>query len=111
MCPAQSEVPAVDARSGPGELVAAVSHELRQPLASIRGFTEMLLAHWADFTEADKLEMLAEVLHEAKRVGRLVDELLDGARVGPGPSGLELRPTDVGHVVAQAVRNVEVVFP
>jgi len=90
--------------------VAAVSHELRQPLASIRGFTEMLLNHWADFSEAEKLEMLGEVLHEAKRVGSLVDELIGTSR-GPGSSPLELRPTLVGLVVAQAVRNLEAVFP
>ena len=35
----------------------------------------MLLDHWADFTEDDKIEMLSEILHDAKRVGRLVDEL------------------------------------
>lgn len=98
-------------RAGEGELVAAVSHELRQPLASIRGFTEMMLAHWADFPEQDKLQMLEQILHESKRVGRMVDELLEGSRLDAGQLKLRLRATDVGEVVNSAVRNLEAVFP
>lgn len=97
--------------SGTAELVAAVSHEVRQPLASIRGFTEMMLAHWADFPEQDKLEMLGEILHEAKRVGRLLDELLEGSRLDAGPLPLRLSHTDLGDVIARALRNLEPVFP
>lgn len=100
-----------DETGSPGELVATVSHELRQPLASIRGFTEMLLAHWADFSEPEKLQMLEEILHDAKRVGRLVDELLEGSRLEPGPLRLFLRPTDIGEVVGRALRSLALALP
>jgi hypothetical protein len=94
-----------------GDLVAAVSHELRQPLASIRGFTEMLLAHWADFPDADKVEMLGQILHDAKRVGRLVDELLEVTRLESGQLVLHPRGTDLGELVARVVANLKLSYP
>jgi signal transduction histidine kinase len=108
---AHDAAPAAPEPVPPGELLATVSHELRQPLASIRGFTEMLLAHWADFAETDKIEMLKEILHDAVRVGRLVDELLDVSRLESGRVTLYRRPTDIGEVVARVVTNLKLSYP
>jgi signal transduction histidine kinase len=94
-----------------GELIATISHELRQPLASIRGFTEMLLSHWPDFPDDDKIEMLKEILHDAIRLGRLVDELLDVSRLGRGALPLRRLPTEVAEVVARAVANLKLSYP
>jgi two-component system, OmpR family, sensor histidine kinase KdpD len=93
------------------DFIAAVSHELRQPLASIRGLTEMLLGHWGDFSDQDKTEMLREVLHEAERVGHLVDELLDFSRMGSGQLRLRWMETDLGKIVARAMSNLALSFP
>jgi signal transduction histidine kinase len=94
-----------------GELIAAVSHELRQPLASIRGLTEMMLGHWADFTDDDKVRMLQGVLHDAKRVGRMIDELLDVSRLESGQLMLHERATDVGAVAARVIDNLKLSYP
>jgi len=107
--------PAKDSPSGTDapspDFIAAVSHELRQPLASIRGLTEMLLGHWGDFSDHDKTDMLREVLHEAERVGHLVDELLDFSRMGSGQLRLRWVQTDLGKVVARAISNLALSFP
>ncbi len=95
----------------PDELIAAVSHELRQPLVSIRGFTEMLVDHWADFTDEDKVGMLHQVLHDAKRVGRLIDDLLDVSRTGSGQFSLHGQPTDVAQLVGRALTDLEPSYP
>ena len=93
------------------EFIAAVSHELRQPLASIRGLTEMLLGHWGDFSDQDKTEMLREVLHDAERLGHLVDELLDFSRMGSGQLRLRWMETDLGKIAARAMSNLALSFP
>ncbi|HTW08896.1 MAG TPA: HAMP domain-containing sensor histidine kinase [Acidimicrobiales bacterium] len=85
----------------PGEVIATVSHELRQPLASIRGFTEMLLAHWTDFSEPEKLEMLRGILHDTERVARLVDDLLGSSGFGPAQLAVHCRPIDLTEVLAR----------
>ncbi len=94
-----------------GELIAAVSHELRQPLASIRGLTEMMLGHWADFTDDDKVRMLQGVLHDAQRVGRMIEELLDVSRLESGQLPLYRRATDVGAVAERVVSSLKLSYP
>jgi signal transduction histidine kinase len=94
-----------------GELIAAVSHELRQPLASIRGLTEMMLGHWSDFTEDEKAQMLQGVLHDAERVGRLIDELLDVSRLGSGRVAFHKKETDLAALAARVVKNIKVSYP
>ena len=95
----------------PGELMATVSHELRQPLAAIRGLTEMLLTHWEEFADTDKIEMLKEVLHDTLRVGRLVDELLDVGRLGSGQLTLYRRPTNIGDLISTVIVNLRLSYP
>src|SRR5690606_35141104 len=62
------------------DFVANVSHELRTPLAMLQGYSEALIDDIADSPEARK--EIAEVINEeSQRMGRLVHELLDLARM------------------------------
>jgi signal transduction histidine kinase len=77
------------------DLVANVSHELKTPLTSIRGFSQALI----DGAAADDAARAraATVIHdEAGRMRRLVDELLDLARLEAGQVSLAREPVDVG---------------
>ncbi|MGH9106909.1 MAG: sensor histidine kinase [Acidimicrobiales bacterium] len=105
------EAPAPGGVSSPGELIATVSHELRQPLASIRGFTEMLLGHWDDFTDGDKVDILGAVHHDALRLSRLVDELLDVSRLESGRMPLFRRETDIAPLVHRVLADLKLVYP
>jgi len=62
------------AREGERRFVADASHELRNPLAALRGNAEYLARHGAD------AEALADLREDAERLSRLVDELLALAR-------------------------------
>jgi PAS domain S-box-containing protein len=72
-----------------GELISTLSHELRSPLTSVKGFTSTLLHRWDRFSDDQKQEMLATVNMDADRVTRLIRELLDVSRIDAGR--LELR--------------------
>ncbi len=100
-----------DGSASLGELIATVSHELRQPLATIRGLTEMMLGHWADFSDDDKVRMLQGVLQDAERVGRMIDELLDVSRLESGQLTLHPRATDIGPLAARVVNNLKLSYP
>ena len=83
------------------ELVALVSHELRNPLATIRGYSEMLLD---DPGLTGDHRHLASVIdrHSAQMQG-LVDDLLDTARIDAGHLRLERRPVSLIRLVAESV--------
>jgi signal transduction histidine kinase len=100
-----------DGSASLGELIATVSHELRQPLASIRGLTEMMLGHWADFSDDEKIRMLQGVLHDAERVGRMIDELLDVSRLESGQLALHRRATDIAALAERVVNNLKLSYP
>jgi PAS domain S-box-containing protein len=83
------------------ELVSTVSHELRSPLTSVKGFTKTLLAKWDRFTDEQKRQMLATVNEDADRVTRLLGELLDVSRIDAGRLQLRRRMVDVYEIVTR----------
>lgn len=92
------------------EIVAAMGHELRSPLTSIRGFTKLLLDRWDQMDDPTKLELLAEVNRDAERVGRLVAELLQVARIEAGQLSVKRSPVALDEVVDRAVARVAAAF-
>lgn len=81
------------------ELVSTVSHELRSPLTTVKGFTKTLLAKWDRFSDEQRKQMLATVHEDADRVTRLLTELLDVSRIDAGRLKLRRQMVDVPGVV------------
>jgi len=73
------------------QLVADVSHELRNPLASLRAQLEVALKHPGDNTDA----LLRGSVDEVDRLSQLVDELLTLARLDEGVLSLHLGHVDL----------------
>ncbi len=81
--------------------ILSVSHDLRTPLTSIRGYAEALADGTLD--DADGRKKAAEVIGgEARRLERLVADLLDLARLDAHQFSLTPRPIDAGEVVEAA---------
>lgn len=84
--------------------VAMASHELRTPLTAIKGFTATLLMA-DDFSADDRREFLMIIDQECDRLARLIDDLLNTARIEAGES---LKPHythfDVGDLLEKSVK-------
>ncbi|MBF0501350.1 MAG: HAMP domain-containing protein [Candidatus Riflebacteria bacterium] len=76
------------------DFVSQVSHELRTPLTSIKAYTEMLLDEEVDDPETRK-EYLRITYDEAERLTRLINDLLDIARIESGRRPLKLGEFDI----------------
>jgi PAS domain S-box-containing protein len=83
------------------EVVSLVSHELRSPLASIVGFTELLFTR--DLSEAQRKVYLGVMLREARRLTELVNGVLHLQRLEEGHQTLRLAPVDLRALVQRAV--------
>src|SRR5438477_11833548 len=88
------------------DFVSTVSHELRTPLTSIYGFAETLLRRDVEFEEREREIFLGYIATESERLTRIVDILLNVARLDTGDLTVALEPTDVGVVVAETVSSV-----
>jgi signal transduction histidine kinase len=90
-----------------GDVVATVSHEIRSPLTTVKGFTRTLLSKWDRFSDEQKLTMLASIDADADRVTRLLKELLDVSRIDAGRVQLTRTRVDVGALVRRVVDRAQ----
>ena len=79
------------------ELVSMVAHELRSPLTSIAGFSELLLDEGV--TQEQSKEYAEIILKESNRLGDLINKFLDISRIESGKSQVHKTPVQIGHVV------------
>jgi two-component system sensor histidine kinase ResE len=86
------------------DFVANVSHELRTPLSMLQGYSEALLDDIAG-TPEERKELAQVIYDESLRMGRLVKDLLDLARMEAGHMQLNLREVSVNAFVQRVYRK------
>jgi two-component system sensor histidine kinase KdpD len=99
-------------------LLAAVSHDLRSPLASASAAVDSLMSADVDWTAEERIELLATAGESLQRLTILVENLLDVTRVQAGALELSCQPTRLDEVVPLALdaigpasASVEIVLP
>jgi signal transduction histidine kinase len=86
--------------------LAAVSHELRSPLTSILGLA--LTLEQTPLSEDDQADLLGRLATNARKLDRLLKDLLDIDRLNRGIVTPNHRPTDVGALVRRTVESLDV---
>jgi two-component system sensor histidine kinase HydH len=84
-----------------GKLAAGISHEIRNPLSSIRGFAQFLRHALKD--KPQEREYTEVMIKEMDRINRVVSDLLSFA----GQDVVELAPTNVAELVEHVIQLVE----
>jgi len=79
----------------------SVSHDLREPLRAMSGFSRALVEDYNDSLPPEAQRYLGAVCEAAARMGQLIDELLAFSRLARTP--LKLRPVDTNELVAQCL--------
>ena len=87
-------------------LLAAVSHDLRTPLASIKAASSSLLSDQLQFGPDETSILLHTIDDEADRLSALVENLLDMSRLETGSMEILSRTTDVGDLIDSAVASL-----
>ncbi|HLX87543.1 MAG TPA: ATP-binding protein, partial [Acidimicrobiales bacterium] len=87
-------------------LLAAVSHDLRTPLASIKAATTSLLSDDIDFSPQETRALLETVESESDRLDTLVENLLDMSRVQTGSLEVTRRDVGIEEVVEAALSSL-----
>lgn len=87
------------------EFVAVLSHELRTPIHNLHGWAQLLLTE-SEMDEALKIEGLETIERNARLQVRLIDDLLDLARMQKGEMNLEIEPVDLASVIRSAADTI-----
>jgi len=103
--PDESATPSALPSALADELFSILSHELRAPLTTIKGSSRTLLRHSAALDPATARQLLQDIDHEADRLHRLVDNLLELARAGVGSAALRTEPTAVDGLLRRVVAD------
>lgn len=82
-----------------------VSHELKTPLASIRACSEMLADQEAD-NEQTQREFCEIIQEQAKRLNRLIDDILNISRIESGVLNVNLEPRDLAPILDEVIAGL-----
>ncbi len=89
-------------RNAERQFLLSVSHELRTPLTSIRGYSEAIL----DGTATDPTQAAGVIGNEARRLERLVGDLLDLAKLDARTFSLHFRTVNVAEVLEEVAEEL-----
>jgi two-component system sensor histidine kinase KdpD len=88
-------------------LLAAVSHDLRTPLASVKASVSSLRQTDVVWSAEDSAELLATIEENADRLDALIANLLDMSRIQTGSLQPLLRPTSLDEIAPLALRGLD----
>lgn len=88
--------------------VAVASHDLRTPIAGIRGFAELLETQWDSLDDDRKRSYLATIVRQSGHVSAIVSDLLTVSRLDSGSLELAPEPVAVAPLVGAVVADLAV---
>ena len=89
------------------EFVSTAAHELRTPLATIIGYTDLLMMK-EDVKEEERLDFLKMIQNKAERLADIVSDLLDISRIESGEGvALDPKPCDLGELCKEVIENFQ----
>ena len=87
----------------------SVSHDLRAPLRSIDGFSQILVEDYADEIDEEGRDYLGRVRHASQRMGTLIDDILGLSRVTRG--NMERKRLDLGALAEEVAEELREAKP
>ncbi len=87
----------------------SVSHDLRAPLRSIDGFSQILIEECASKLDKQDLDSLSRIREASQRMSALISSLLDLSRIGRAE--LTLETTNLTEVADKIIENMRVTYP
>ena len=91
------------------EFISTVTHELRTPLTSIRAFSEILLAN-PDMDVEQRSKFLAIIVKESERLTRLINQVLDMAKIDSGRIEWRIEDIDLRALILDAINSTSQLF-
>jgi signal transduction histidine kinase len=85
------------------EFVAIASHQLKTPISELKWQTELLLAKFSEGLTPKQAELIDQIAHSGEKMGRLVNDLLDVARIDQGQLALTKEKIDLCELLGNSV--------
>src|SRR5690606_31492432 len=88
--------------------ISMLSHEMRTPLASIKGYASALLLEDVDWDEATRTEFLQTIEDESDRMTRLIEGILESASIEANSMRIDLEPVLLPQIARRVVERMAI---
>jgi signal transduction histidine kinase len=95
------------ANQAKSEFVSFVAHELKNPMTSIKGYSELLAAGAVGQINENQTNFLNTIRANVQRMSTLVSDLNDNAKIEAGQLRLEYKPVQLDDVVDEVIRSTK----
>jgi len=89
------------------ELLANVSHDLRTPLTSIKGYSTTILRHYQKLSDDEKRDFLKEIDLASDRLTELIENLLQLSKLEAGGFRMNKEPLAMDNLIANAIEDMQ----
>ncbi|HEX6270850.1 MAG TPA: GAF domain-containing protein [Anaerolineales bacterium] len=89
------------------DFVSFVAHELKNPMTSIKGYTELLAAGSVGQINEMQTNFLGTIRSNVERMSALVSDLNDNAKIEAGRLRLDYKPVDLAEIVDEVLRSTK----
>jgi signal transduction histidine kinase/putative methionine-R-sulfoxide reductase with GAF domain len=89
------------------DFVSFVAHELKNPMTSIKGYTELLAAGSVGQVNEMQANFLSTIRSNVERMSVLVSDLNDNAKIEANRLRLDFKPVEVGEVIDEVLRSAK----
>ncbi|HJQ43567.1 MAG TPA: PAS domain-containing sensor histidine kinase, partial [Jatrophihabitantaceae bacterium] len=93
------------------QFLAVTAHELRSPVSVLSGSAQLLVEHWDELEDTERVELSASMTSSAARLQRLVSDLLTASRLEARAIALRMTEVDLADVLNQAVGAARAATP
>jgi signal transduction histidine kinase len=91
------------------EFISLVSHELKNPLTSIKGYADLLLSGLAGKLSGQQTEFVETIHTNVKRMNRLILDLTDVSRIDTGQLSVKPERMPIGAVISETITTIQAV--
>ncbi|MCP4419956.1 MAG: GAF domain-containing protein [Chloroflexi bacterium] len=96
-----------EANQAKSEFVSMVSHELKTPMTSLRGYTDLLLSGMTGEINEQQHNFLEIMAANIRRMSQQIQDLTDISRIETGQLHVELKPTSFVPIVNETMQTVK----
>lgn len=87
-------------------LLRSISHDLRTPLTTIYGNSDILINNYSNLTDSMKLDLYKDIYDDSQWLLNLIENLLSVTRVEDGKTKLKIEPQMVEEVIDESLKHV-----
>lgn len=96
-----------NANNAKSQFVSFVAHELKNPMASIKGYTELVIGGMAGPVNENQVKFLSTVRSNVDRMNTIVSDLSDLSKIEAGKLKLDFKSVDVADIVEDVIRSTK----